>query len=71
MYNLLANETAASLRVFSEYAAVSGRGLMGAARCQCLTFQQQWLVEESRIESLAGLDLASLICSLHLPTSLK
>lgn len=62
MYNLLANETTTSLQTFLQ-------GLLPAIqdnwwdKCVVgtLTFQQQRLVEEKKISSISGLDLAALL----------
>lgn len=62
MYNLLSNETADTLRVFLQNTLPPlAKEWWARYVVSALTFQQQRRIEESRIESLAGLDLAALI----------
>jgi ATP-dependent helicase HepA len=62
MHNLLSSDTPASLRGFLQNTLSSlAEDWWARYVVSVLTFQQQRRVEESRIESLVGLDLAALI----------
>ena len=62
MYSLLANDTAESLRLFLSQALPEIEAdWWNQFVTPSLSFQQQRMVEEKKVSTLAGLDLAALL----------